>query len=118
MAAKRKHRYRTTKMIQAFWENEIYELATMTEFLQEGQEGYIAGQNTPNPDYIPSPVQRRQLRHRCMVKLQGLLPIHEAEQRIEAAEQKFIQLLAVIQEKAPFLLPGFIDDEQGTGPFQ
>lgn len=118
MAATRKHRYRTTKAIQAFWENEIYELATMKEFLEEGQEGYIAGQNTPNPDFIKSPVQRRQLRQKSMVKLQSLLPFHEAEQRIEAAEQKFIQLLAVIQEKAPFLLPGFIDDDQGTGSFQ
>ena len=84
----------------------------MKEFLEEGEDGYIAGENTPNPDYIDSPGARLRLRMQCMTKLQGLLPIHEAEQRIEAVEQKFIQLLAVIQEKASFLLPGFMDDGQ------
>ena len=48
----------------------------------------------------------------CMVNRQSLLPFHEAEQRIDEAEQKFIQLLAAIQQKAPFLLPGFMDDGQ------
>ena len=118
MAAARRRRYRTTKMIQAFWENEIYELATMKEFLEEGQEGYIAGQNVKNPNFIESPGQCLKMQMTGMVKLQSLLLFHEAEHRIEAAEQKFIQLLAVIQEKVPFLLPGVIDDEQGTGSFQ
>ena len=80
----------------------------MKEFLEEGEDGYIAGEDTPNPDYIDSLGARLRLRMQCMTKLQGLLPIHNAEQRIEAAEQKFIQLLTVIQEKAPFLLPGVI----------
>lgn len=61
---------------------------------------------------IESPGQRRKLRMQCMVKLQSLLPFHEVEQRIDGAEQKIIQLLAAIQEKAPFLLPGFMDDGQ------
>ena len=111
MATRRK-KYRTTEAIQRFWEGYVHELENMKEFLEEGQEGYIEGENTPNPNYISKAHQRLRLRFDCMVKLQSLLPFHEAEQRIEAAEQKFIELLTVIQEKAPFLLPGFMDDGQ------
>ena len=88
MARNRRTRYRTTKAIQQFWEHEIFDLETMTEFLQEGQAGYIAGENTKNPEWIESSAQRRKMRMQCMTKLQTLLPFHEAEQRIAEAEQK------------------------------
>lgn len=61
---------------------------------------------------IESPGQRLSLRMQCMVKLQGLLPIYQAEQRIDEAEQKLVQFLAVIQRKAPLLFPGFMDTGQ------
>ena len=109
---RRRKKFRTTESIQRFWEDHVHELENMKEFLKEGEEGYIEGENTPNPRYIEAPHQRLKLQIICMTKLQSLLPFHEAEQRIEAAEQKFIELLTVIQEKAPFLLPGFMDDGQ------
>ena len=102
MAVNRKHRYRTTKAIQAFWENEIYELSCMKEFLEEGQEGDIAGQNVKNLNFIESPGQCLKLQMTGMVKLQSRLPCHEAEQRIEAAEQKFIPLSTKSCPLGPF----------------
>ena len=79
----------------------------MQEYLQEGEEGFIAGENFENPEYIDSLRQRRKLRYECMVKLQALLPIHEAEERIAELEQKIIHLMGLIEERAPFLLPGY-----------
>ena len=112
MAKKYKKRYRTTKAIQTFWENEIHDLETMQEFLQESQEGYIEGENVKNPEYIASPERRRKMRMECMVKLQALLPIHEAEQRVGELEAKIIQLMGLIEERAPFLLRGNISESQ------
>lgn len=100
MAKKYKKRSRKTRAIQTFWEGEFPDLETMNEFLQEGQEGDIAGENTPNPEYIASAWHRRKRRMQCMTKLQALLPIHEAEAEVAALEQKIMQLLALIDERA------------------
>ena len=112
MAAIAKKRYRTTTAMQWFWESEIYDLNTMQAFLQEGEAGLIAGETTPNPEYIDSPRQRRKLRHDCMVKRQTLLPVQEAERRVAELETTIVQLMQLMEERAPFLLPGNIRARQ------
>ena len=115
MGPKRIRKYRTTEAIQRFWEEQIRVLQDKNPHLLPGQKGYVAGEDTPNPDYLEklSAKERMQLQIQCMVKLQALLPTHEAEERVTEAEQKIMQLLQVIEEKAPYLLPGMSND--GTG---
>ena len=106
MAATRRKQYRTTKAVQRYWEDMIREIETCPKYLEEGQEGYITGENTPNPEYISSPTTRLKMRAQAMSKLQALLPIHEVEQRAEELEAKIMELLEIIQQKAPSLLQG------------
>ena len=112
MGPKRIRKYRTTAAIQRFWEEKIRILQDTNPHLLPGQKGYVAGEDRPNPDYLEklSDKERVQLQIQCMVKLQALLPIHEAEEHVAEAEQKLMQLLQVIQEKAPFLLPEMPND--------
>ena len=73
--------------------------------------GYWRSQKVPHEQYmekqiVGSPTERMRLRMQCMSHLKSLLPIHEAEQRVEELEAKLLQLLQLIEHRAPSLLAG------------
>ena len=106
---KRVKRLRTTEALQRYLEKQIHALDSMEPYLQPGQKGYVEGQDTPNPGYINSPTERMRIRLQCMNQLKSLLPIHEAEQHLEELEAKLMQILQLIEQRAPFLLSGAPD---------
>ncbi len=105
MAILRRKKYRTTEVIQAYYEDLILKLDTTEEFLLPGQKGYVEGVDTPNPHYL-SKLDMDRLRLRVMGELKVLLPIHEQDEALAEMEAKLINLMQLIEERAPFLLQG------------
>lgn len=101
-------KFRTPEALQRYIEEQIYALDCKEPHLKPGQKGYVEGADTPNPAYLEglSDKERMQLRMQCLGHLKSLLPIHEAEQRVGELEQKLMQLVALIEERAPYLLSG------------
>lgn len=107
---------RTPDAMQRYMEEQIYALDLKEKHLKPGQKGYVEGQQTLNPAYIEglTDKERMQLRMQCMAHLKSLLSMREAEQRVEELEAQLMQLIQLIEERAPFLLNGQAKGFGGT----
>ena len=97
-------KFRKTDAIQRYIEEQIYALDLRDQNLKPGQKGYVEGEDTPNPEYLVDLSAKERMQ--CIGHLKSLLPIREAEQSVEELEASLMQLLQLIEQRAPFLLPG------------
>lgn len=110
----RVRKFRTTDALQRLLEEQLY-LLSQQKFLQEGQKGYVEGEDTDNPEYVDMPAKERlSLRMSIARELRAHLPIHEAEQELAALEAKLMQLVQLIEQRAPYLLAGDPTDFSDT----
>ncbi len=108
MAQLRRKKYRPTRAVQSYDEDLIFKLDSTNACLLPGQKGYVAGADTPPPHLLPNmdEKERRRRRRQCRGHLKSLLPIHEYEETLAELEAKLINLMQLIEERAPFLLQG------------
>ena len=109
----RVQKYRKTEALQRFLEEQLFFL-TQQKCLQPGQDGYVEGEETPNPLYVEMTAKERiATRLNLARELRSHLPLREAEQRVDELEAQLGELLQVIQTNAPYLLQGSVGGGDG-----
>ena len=102
----RVQKYRKPEALQRFLEEQVF-LLTQQKYLQPGQDGYVEGEETPNPLYVEMTAKERIATRLTLAReLRSHLPLREAEQRVDELEAQLGELLQVIQTNAPYLLQG------------
>lgn len=105
-AYQRVQRYRSPQALQRLLEEQLF-LLSQRPHLQEGQEGYVEGENPPNPLYAKMATKERMTMKLSIAKdMRAHLPSREAEQRIDELEGQLGEIRQLLHANAPFLLPG------------
>ena len=98
---------RNHAQIQRMLESLFSQVMDRQQYLEEGDPGYVQGQNTPNPTYwVLTDKERLAILNRQIGHLIELIPIRETEDKVSDLEHQIEELMAQIHERAPWMLQG------------